>query len=97
MTTNKRFTDAVQELLHEHDMSQRELVRQTRRHGWGSTGHISFIMRDEQQPSLRAMEAIAKVLGVPPEHFAEYRLAKAREALDPSVVGFNKALKNLED
>jgi transcriptional regulator with XRE-family HTH domain len=94
--TDKPFPKALDELLREHEMSQRELIRQTRKHGWGSSGHISFIMRDEIAPSDRAIETIAKALGVPPEHFVEYRLARARDQLDPSVVGFRTAVRNLE-
>ncbi len=42
------------------------------------------------------MERLASVLGVSPGHFAEYRLARARALLDPSVVGFERAMANLE-
>lgn len=92
--TDKPFPEAVTELLAERDMSQRELIRQTRRNGWGSPGTISFLMRDEQPPTVRAIEAIAKALKIRPEHFPEYRLAKARAALDPSVVGLEAALSH---
>jgi len=95
MSSKKPFPQAVQELLDEHEISQRELVRRTRTRGWGSPGTISFLMRDEMPPSIRAMEAIARALQVPPEHFAEYRLAIARRQLDPNVVGVKRALRNL--
>ena len=42
------------------------------------------------------MERLASVLGVSPGHFAEYRLARARALLDPSVVGFERAMANLD-
>lgn len=42
------------------------------------------------------LEAIAEALGVEPEFFAEYRLWKAREALDPRVVGFDAAMNTLD-
>ena len=42
------------------------------------------------------MERLASVLGVSPGHFAEYRLARARALLDPSVVGFERAIANLD-
>lgn len=42
------------------------------------------------------LEVIAEALGVAPEFFAEYRLWKAREALDPRVVGFDAAMNTLD-
>lgn len=94
--SEKPFAETVRELLAEHEMSQRELIRKTRKRGWGSPGTISFLLRDEQAPTVRAMEAIARALEVRPEFFAEYRLAMARQGLDPTTVGFKKALRNLE-
>src|SRR5690242_17370074 len=95
MSTEKPFPQAVQELLDEQEMSQRELIRKTRKHGWGSTGTISFLMRGEQPPTVTSMKAIARALGVPAEHFAEYRLAMARRSLNPKQVGLRKALETL--
>lgn len=92
--TDKPFPEAVKALLEEQDLSQRELIRRTRKRGWGSPGTISFLMRDEQPPTMRAVEAIATALQIRPEYFGEYRLAKARAALDPSIVGFETALKH---
>lgn len=94
--SSKPFSESVRELLDEAEISQRELIRRTRRHGWGSTGTISFLMTDEMPPTQQAMEAIARALEVKPEHFAEWRLAEARRRLDPAVVGFKTALGNLE-
>jgi transcriptional regulator with XRE-family HTH domain len=93
--TDLPFAKAVRELLEELDISQRELIRRTRKRGWGSPGTISFLMRDEQPPTVKAMEAIARALQVRPEHFAEYRLAKARSCLDPAVVGLDAALHGI--
>lgn len=42
------------------------------------------------------MERLATVLGVSPGYFAEYRLSRVRDLLDPSVVGFNRAMANFE-
>lgn len=47
-------------------------------------------------PSADQMERIASVLGVSPGHFAEYRLWRARAMIDPGVVGFHRAMANLE-
>ena len=40
--------------------------------------------------------ALAGAVGVPPEHFPEYRLALARRALDEREVGLDQAVKTLE-
>lgn len=47
-------------------------------------------------PSPDQMERIASVLRVSPGHFAEYRLWRVRAMLDPGVVGFHRAMSNLE-
>jgi transcriptional regulator with XRE-family HTH domain len=93
--TRKPFREALLELLEKEGISQRELIRRTRRHGWGATGTITNIMSADSSPSVRAMEAIARALQIKPEHFAEYRLAKARNALDPDIVGVDAALNGL--
>jgi transcriptional regulator with XRE-family HTH domain len=95
MTTTKPFREALMDVLAEQDLSQRELIRRTRKNGWGSTGGITNILNSDLGPSMRAMEEIARALQIKPEHFAEYRLAKARESLDPQVVGLRRALRNL--
>lgn len=41
------------------------------------------------------MERLAQVLGVGPSYFAEYRLWKVRSLLDPTEVGFERAMENL--
>lgn len=94
--STKPIADTLHELMDERDWTLRELSRQTKQHGWGSPGALSFLFNGEQPPTIRAMEALAKALKVPPETFAEYRLAKAREQLDERVVGFKTALANLE-
>jgi transcriptional regulator with XRE-family HTH domain len=94
--SDEPFPTALKELLRERDMSQRELIRQTRKHGWGSAGAISFLINEELVPTMRAMEAIARALKIRPEHFAEYRLAVARRNLDPSAIGLKAALRNLD-
>lgn len=94
--SDDRFADTLQRLLDEREISQRELIRRTRRHGWGSTGAISYFMTEDVEPSTVAMEAIAQALGIDPAYFAEYRLAIARRQLDPTVVGLPEALRALE-
>ena len=46
-------------------------------------------------PSAETLEDIAQALGVEPEEFPEYRLAKAREELDDRIVGLDRALATL--
>jgi hypothetical protein len=47
------------------------------------------------QPTMEAMEAIAKALDAKPEYFAEYRLEAARAALDWRTRGVKAALRAL--
>ena len=100
------FPEALQELLDDNwiqvgsewvrePISGAELARRVRERGWGSQWTVSVLMRGELKPTMHAMENIAAVLDEKPEFFAEYRLAKARQRLDPNVVGLRKALKNL--
>jgi hypothetical protein len=49
----------------------------------------------ERAPSEKIMTAAAQALGVKPTVFVEYRLLKARRALDPDHVGWSAATKAL--
>lgn len=42
------------------------------------------------------MERLASVLGISPGYFAEYRLWRIRALLDPSTVGFERAMANFD-
>jgi transcriptional regulator with XRE-family HTH domain len=44
----------------------------------------------------RVMQAVADALNVPPETFAEYQLAQARQLLDEREVGLAQAYENLQ-
>jgi transcriptional regulator with XRE-family HTH domain len=57
--------------------------------------HLNMLANGHDKPSLRAMELIARACAVSPDYFAEYRLAIAMRELDPSVVGLEQALENL--
>ena len=46
-------------------------------------------------PSVTLMELAAEALDLQPDAFLEYRLAKAREALDETVVGWAAAVREL--
>lgn len=78
-------------------LTYRALAEATRSlDGKGMThAHINMLANGHDRPSLRAMELIAEACEVPPEHFAEYRLAAAMRELDPAEVGLEQALANL--
>lgn len=51
----------------------------------------------ERQPSIGLMQQVASLLKVDPSYFAEYRLAQAQRQFDVGEVGWETAMKNLED
>jgi transcriptional regulator with XRE-family HTH domain len=95
--SNKPFGEALRELMAERGLTYRELAQRTRAlDGKGMThAHINMLANGHDRPSRRAMELIAEVCGVEPDHFAEYRLVSAMRELDPDEVGFEQALENL--
>jgi len=93
--TDRPFPEALNGLLKEHEISQRELVRRVRRRGWGSVLGINQLARGELAPTPVAMANIANALQIDPHYFAEFRLAQARNKLDPDKVGQDAALANL--
>ncbi len=100
MTTYERdpIRIVLTRLLAENDMSMRALARETARSsGWGTPASISLIANGTLLlPRTEAMEAIARALGIRPERFAEYEMARLREALDPRQVPFRQALATLD-
>ena len=97
MGSDKRFADALHEAIMEEEISIREFARRcVKRTGWGSHTTVNALLHARLEPSIEAMEACARTLNLKPEHFAEYRLAMARQQLDPRVVGLETALRNLE-
>lgn len=78
-------------------ISMRELHRRCQANGWGAISTIQKLAVGELRPTAEAMEHIAEALMIPPTYFAEYRLAKARQALNEEAVGLKKALANLPD
>jgi transcriptional regulator with XRE-family HTH domain len=96
-TSNKPFGDALRALMSERGLTYRGLAEVTRRlDAKGIThAHINMLANAHDKPSMRAMELIAQACGVEPEYFAEYRLAAAMRDLDPSEVGLEQALENL--
>ena len=78
------FGRTLTALMQEQDVGVRELARATQKAaGWGAPNTISLLMRGEYPPTIESMEIIARVLGVSPDYFAEYRMAVKRRALDP--------------
>ena len=96
-TSNKRFGEALRQLMEARAMSYRSLSAATRElDGKGVThAHINMLANGHDKPSMRAMELIAKACDVDPSYFAEYRLAVAMRELDPAEVGLEQALANL--
>jgi transcriptional regulator with XRE-family HTH domain len=57
--------------------------------------HLNMLANGHDKPSMRVMDLIARACSVSPDYFAEYRLAVAMRELDPTVVGLEQALDNL--
>jgi len=95
--SDEQFGTALRALMEKRGLSYRKLADETRRlDGRGMThAHINMLANGRDKPSTRAMELIAQVCEVAPEHFAEYRLAMAMRDLDPNQVGLEQALANL--
>jgi transcriptional regulator with XRE-family HTH domain len=95
--STRPFGDALRALMDARALSYRELSELTRRlDGRGMThAHINMLANGHDKPSMRAMDLLAEACGVDPNYFAEYRLARAMRELDPSEVGLEQALKNL--
>jgi transcriptional regulator with XRE-family HTH domain len=98
LESSRPFPESLRMLAQLRDISLREVCRRCeRRYNWGSTGTFSGLLGGEFTPTSRAMEHIASVLEVAPEFFAEYRLTKLRESLDPDIVGLPSALRTYAD
>lgn len=95
--SNKPFGESLRVLMEKRGFSYRGLAQRTRElDGKGMThAHINMLAKGHDRPSMRAMELIAEACEVEPDYFAEYRLAKAMRELDPTQVGLERALENL--
>jgi transcriptional regulator with XRE-family HTH domain len=91
------FGDALRDLMDDRDLTYRALSRATAdTDGKGLThAHLNMLANGHDKPSMRSMELIAAATRITPDYFVEYRLAKACRDLNPEVVGFEQALKNL--
>src|SRR5206468_2018071 len=95
--STKAFGESLRALMGRRGLSYRDLALASREvDGRGMThAHINMLANGHDKPSMRAMELIAQACGVAPEYFAEYRLATAMRELDPTEVGLEQALENL--
>lgn len=96
--SNRPFGESLRLLMQEQGFSYRALALRTRElDGKGMThAHINMLAKGHDRPSMRAMELIAQACRVEPGYFAEYRLAQAMRELDPTEVGLERALENLD-
>ena len=91
------FGQALRALMESRGLSYRGLadaIRQFDEAGI-SHAHINMLANGHDKPSMRAMELIARACSVEPDYFAEYRLGRAMRELDPTEVGLEQALENL--
>lgn len=93
--TDREFPEAVKDLLHNRQMSQRELARALKKKGGPGLSALNYVLSGDVRPSKRMMESVAKAFNIDPEYFPEYRLAIARDELDPDAVGLDAALRVL--
>ena len=96
-TTTKPFGEALRSLMEARGLTYRGLAEEIRGlDGKGIThAHLNMLANGHDKPSMRVMELIARACSISPDYFAEYRLAIAMRELDPSVVGLEQALENL--
>jgi transcriptional regulator with XRE-family HTH domain len=94
--TEEPMPKAIERLLERRGWSRRDLAALLRAEGMTiGRSRLNQICSGTGAPaSPEQMERISSVLGVSPGYFAEYRLWKTRRLLDPSVVGFERALAN---
>jgi len=95
--STRPFGEALRSLMDARHLSYRGLADAiSRADERGIThAHLNMLANGHDKPSMRAMELIARACSVSPDYFAEYRLAVAMRELDPSVVGLDQALENL--
>ena len=97
VNSNEPFGKALRALMEDRGLSYRGLADVIGRlDAKGMThAHLNMLANGHDKPSIRAIELISQACSVSPDYFAEYRLAMAQRELDPSVVGLDQALENL--
>jgi len=100
METSDPFRIALRDLVVEHRYATR-----TGNAKWSAFAaelrgvHYETLRRavaGERAPSPRLIEECARVLGIGPEYFLEYRVYLAQRDFDPTAVGTERATRNLE-
>jgi transcriptional regulator with XRE-family HTH domain len=84
----------------ERGLSQDDLAYEARKHGAPKALNSSWyskVKRGDRPLTTEFLTGIAGALKIPPETFAEYRLAIARQQLDEQIVGLDGALANLRE
>jgi transcriptional regulator with XRE-family HTH domain len=87
-------------LMRERGISYRALATRTRL--LDSTGnglshsHLVNLAAGRELPSRRVLALLASAFQLPPDYFAEYRLAELRRQLDERQVGFDAAYRNYQ-
>jgi hypothetical protein len=95
----KDFRTLVKELAAERDISVAQVSFQANNPKIKGTNPdtMKSVMAQRRHPTAVLIEAVAKVLDVPPETFGEYRLALARRELDERQVGYPQAIAHLDE
>lgn len=97
MKSTQPFPATLKKILEIEGISERQLTERARRKGYDrhhSTLHRIYAGDGPVQPE--HMEGVARALNIAPETFAEYRLWKARTDYDPGVIGWKRAIRNLQ-
>lgn len=92
------WAEIADQLRSESGMSQDDLAYGARQFGAPATltgSWISQLRKGTRPLTLEILAGIAGALEVPPETFAEYRLAQARRMLDEREEGLDQAIANL--
>jgi hypothetical protein len=97
--SDEPFGPSLRALLSARELTFRELARMTADVDGKGVSHVHLsLMANAEAPdkaSTRAMELVAAACNINPDYFAEYRMRQERAQIDPKVVGFETALKNL--
>jgi transcriptional regulator with XRE-family HTH domain len=102
MVSPEPFGARLRRLRESLDMSRSQLSRATVGVDPAGKGLPEITIKQLErgarlQPRVHTIELLAAALDVPPAEFLEYRLAKAREALDEQQVGLAAALRTLAE
>ena len=94
------LAEALPALMRKHAISYRALAARTRLLDSTGTGlshsHLVNLAAGRELPSRRALRLLASAFELPPDFFAEYRLAELRRQLDECQVGFDAAYRTYQ-